>query len=31
ETIDCSNLQTKNYVLRITADDMFVNEVVIKK
>ena len=31
ETIDCSNLQPRQYVLRITADDKFVNEVVIKK
>ena len=31
ETIDCSNLQPRNYVLRITADDKFVNEIIIKK
>ncbi|MFV0311021.1 MAG: T9SS type A sorting domain-containing protein [Dysgonomonas sp.] len=31
ESIDCSNLQSKNYVLRITANGMFVNEVIIKK
>jgi len=31
ESIDCSNLQTKNYVLRIIANDKFVNEIIIKK
>jgi len=31
ETIDCSNLQVRNYVLRITANNTFVNEVIIKK
>ncbi|MDH6309446.1 hypothetical protein M2451_002668 [Dysgonomonas sp. PFB1-18] len=31
ETIDCSNLQSRNYVLRITANDTFVNEIIIKK
>lgn len=31
ETIDCSGLHPKNYVLRITADGVFVNEIVIKK
>ena len=31
ETIDCSNLQTKNYILRIIANDVFVNEIIIKK
>ncbi|MDR1717087.1 MAG: T9SS type A sorting domain-containing protein [Prevotella sp.] len=31
ESIDCSNLQLKNYVLRITANGTFVNEIVIKK
>ena len=31
ETIDCSSLQDKNYALRITANELFVNEVIIKK
>ena len=31
ETVDCSNLHPKNYVLRITANGAFVNEVIIKK
>ena len=31
ETIDCSPLYPKNYVLRITANNMFVNEIIIKK
>ncbi len=31
ESIDCSKLQSKNYVLRISADNVFVNEIVIKK
>ncbi|MDR1714465.1 MAG: T9SS type A sorting domain-containing protein [Prevotella sp.] len=31
ETLDCSSLYPKNYVLRITANGMFVNEIVIKK
>ncbi|GAB6121396.1 T9SS type A sorting domain-containing protein [Dysgonomonas termitidis] len=31
ENIDCSGLHPKNYVLRITANRVFVNEVVIKK
>jgi hypothetical protein len=31
ETIDCSNLHPKNYVLRITANNLFVNEIIIKK
>jgi len=31
ETIDCSALPAKDYVLRITADDLFVNEVIVKK
>jgi hypothetical protein len=31
ETIDCSFLHPKNYVLRITANGVFVNEVIIKK
>jgi hypothetical protein len=31
ETIDCSGLHPKNYVLRITANGVFVNEIVIKK
>jgi len=31
ESIDCSKLQTKNYVLRIIANDLFVNEIIIKK
>jgi len=31
ETLDCTSLYPKNYVLRITANGMFVNEVIIKK
>ncbi|MDR1089480.1 MAG: T9SS type A sorting domain-containing protein [Prevotella sp.] len=31
EMIDCSNLHPKNYVLRITANSVFVNEIIIKK
>ncbi|MDR2004122.1 MAG: T9SS type A sorting domain-containing protein [Prevotella sp.] len=31
ETVDCSSLHPKNYVLRITANGMFVNEIIIKK
>jgi hypothetical protein len=31
ETIDCSNLRPNNYVLRITANNLFVNEIIIKK
>ena len=31
ETIDCSSLYPKNYVLRITANGVFVNEIIIKK
>jgi hypothetical protein len=31
ETLDCSNLYPKNYVLRITANNLFVNEIIIKK
>ncbi|MBK5722835.1 T9SS C-terminal target domain-containing protein, partial [Dysgonomonas sp. Marseille-P4677] len=31
ETIDCSNLQPKSYVLRITENELFVNQIVIKK
>ncbi|HMM04997.1 MULTISPECIES: T9SS type A sorting domain-containing protein [unclassified Dysgonomonas] len=31
ETVDCSNLSPKNYVLRIIANGIFVNEVIIKK
>lgn len=31
EKIDCSGLYHKNYVLRITANNVFVNEVIIKK
>lgn len=31
ETIDCSNLYPKNYVLRITVNSLTVNEVIIKK
>jgi hypothetical protein len=31
ETVDCSNLSPKNYVLRIIANGVFVNEVIIKK
>jgi len=31
EAIDCSNLQSKNYVLRIIANEVFVNEIIIKK
>lgn len=31
ESIDCSNLQSKSYVLRVMADELSVNQVVIKK
>lgn len=31
ETIDCSALRPNNYILRITANNLFVNEVIIKK
>jgi len=31
EVMDCSNLLTKNYILRITANNLIVNEVIIKK
>lgn len=31
ETLDCSSLATRNYVLRITANDLVANEVIIKK
>jgi hypothetical protein len=31
ENIDCSGLYPKNYVLRITANGVFVNEIIIKK
>jgi len=31
ETIDCSNLRPNNYVLRITANNLTVNEIIIKK
>lgn len=31
ETVDCSSLYPKNYVLRITANNLFVNEIIIKK
>lgn len=31
EYINCYSLQRRNYVLRITADDKFTNEVIIKK
>jgi hypothetical protein len=31
ETIDCSSLRPNNYVLRITANNLFVNEIIIKK
>jgi hypothetical protein len=31
ETLDCSSLPAKNYVLRIMANDFFANEVIIKK
>jgi hypothetical protein len=31
ESIDCSSLHPKNYVLRITANGAFVNEIIIKK
>lgn len=31
ETIDCSNLYPKNYVLKITVNGLTVNEIVIKK
>jgi hypothetical protein len=31
ETLDCSSLYPKNYVLRITANGAFVNEIIIKK
>jgi hypothetical protein len=31
ETLDCSSLQPKNYVLKITANNLFVNEIIVKK
>jgi hypothetical protein len=31
ETLDCSSLQPKNYVLRISANNLFVKEIIIKK
>ncbi|MFV0539212.1 MAG: T9SS C-terminal target domain-containing protein [Dysgonomonas sp.] len=31
ETIDCSNLYPKNYVLKITVNNLTVNEIIIKK
>lgn len=31
ENVDCSNLSPRNYVLRITANGLVVNEVIIKK
>ena len=31
ETLDCSSLYSTNYILRITADDLFANELIIKK
>ena len=31
ENVDCSNLSPKNYALRIIADGVFVNEIIIKK
>ena len=31
ETINCSNLRPNNYVLRITVDNLSINEVIIKK
>jgi hypothetical protein len=31
ETLDCSSLRPNNYVLRITANNLFVNEIIIKK
>ncbi|NDV97567.1 T9SS C-terminal target domain-containing protein, partial [Dysgonomonas sp. 521] len=31
ETLDCTGLYPKNYVLRITANGVFVNEIIIKK
>ncbi|MFV0328718.1 MAG: T9SS type A sorting domain-containing protein [Dysgonomonas sp.] len=31
ETIDCSSLRPNNYILRITANNLFVNEIIIKK
>lgn len=31
ESIDCSSLQPKNYVLRVIANELFVNQVIIKK
>lgn len=31
ETLDCSTLYPKNYVLRITANGTFVNQIIIKK
>jgi len=30
ETLDCSSLHSRDYVLRITANDLFINEVIIK-
>jgi len=31
ETLDCSFLQRRDYILRITANDLFENEVIVKK
>ncbi|MBD8387935.1 T9SS type A sorting domain-containing protein [Dysgonomonas sp. BGC7] len=31
ETIDCSSLRPNSYILRITANNLFVNEIIIKK
>lgn len=31
ETIDCSALRPNNYILRITANNLFVNEIIVKK
>ncbi|GHV39132.1 hypothetical protein FACS1894179_03560 [Bacteroidia bacterium] len=31
ETMDCSSLRPNNYILRITANNLFVNEIIIKK
>ncbi|GHV18509.1 hypothetical protein FACS1894169_15240 [Bacteroidia bacterium] len=31
ETLDCSSLRPNNYILRITANNLFVNEIIIKK
>ncbi len=31
ETVDCSNLRARNYVLKVTVNNLSVNEIIIKK